>query len=108
MKEDDTERRNKMMDEARQKNKELDAFLQTTDTLPDDTWYAICDAITYDAATPVNWACRKLKIIYLRTENGESIALPAKNIVLNKENFKTFIIEFFSDFIFKQILKYDL
>jgi len=85
---------------------ELDHFLQTTESIPDDLWRDINDAISYDSATPVSWACGRLKIIYLRTENGENISVPAANIVLSKDTFKQFISEYFSPFIYKCILEH--
>jgi len=95
-------------EEAIEANKKLDNYLQITDTISDELWYSFHEAITYNSATPVNWACRKLKIIYLRTQNGESIALPIKNTALNKDNFETIIKAEFSDFIFNHILEYKL
>ena len=95
-------------EEAIEANKKLDKYLQTATFISDDLWHSLCDAITYNSATPVNWACRKLKIIYLRTQNGESIGLPIKNTVLNKDNFEAIITEEFSDFIFNHMLAYKL
>jgi len=82
-----------------------DNFLRVTASIPDDLWREFGEAIGYDAATPVSWAVGRLKILYLRTENGESISVPAIDAVLNKETFETVISECFSPFIYKCILK---
>ena len=89
-------------------NKKLDEYLQTATFISNELWYSICDAIGYDAAISVNWACRKLKILYLRTQNGESIELPIKNTALNKDNFEAIINEEFLPFIFRCMLEYRL
>ena len=84
----------------------LDDFLMTTESIPDDLWWSICDAIGYDSATPVSWACGRLKVLYLRTENGESISVPAANVILCKNTFKSFISGYFSPFIYENILEH--
>ena len=82
-----------------------DQFLRTTDTIPDDLWRGIVKAILYDSATPVSWAGGRLKIIYQRTQNGESISVPAAHVVLTKDTFEPFITEYFSRFMFEYILR---
>ena len=61
----------KELEEGRARNAELDCFLQTAESIPDDLWRAIADAIGYNSATPVTWAVKRLKVLYLRTENDE-------------------------------------
>ena len=95
----------KELEEGRARNAELDCFLQTAESIPDDLWRAFDDAIGYDSATPVSWAVGRLKILYLRTERGETISVPAANAVLSKDTFKQVITEYFSSFIYKCILK---
>ena len=82
--------------------------LETSTVIPDAVWREICDDIGYAAGYSIRSACRILKIIYLRTQNGESIELPLKGIVLNKSNFEKIIIEYFEPFIFQCILEYEL
>jgi hypothetical protein len=96
----------KELEEGKVRLELLDAFLRTAESIPDDLWWSICDAIGYDAATPVSWACGRLKVLYLRTENDESISVPAANVILCKDTFKTFILEYFSPFIYECILKH--
>ena len=83
----------------------MDRFLQTTKSIPDDLWRAFDEAIGYDSATPVSWAVGRLKILYLRTERGETISVPAANAELSKDTFEQVITEYFSSFIYKCILK---
>jgi len=96
----------KELEEGKARLAELDHFLQTAESIPDDLWWSICDAIGYDSATPVSWACGRLKVLYLRTENGESISVPAAKVVLCKDTFESFISEYFSPFIYKCILEH--
>ena len=96
----------KELEEGRIRLAKTDRFLQTAESIPDDFWWGICDAIGYDSATPVSWACGRLKVLYLRTEKGESIAVPAANVVLSRDTFKPFISEYFSPFIYECILKH--
>ena len=84
---------------------ELDRFLQTTESIPDNLWWNIGDAIGYDSATPVSWAVGRLKILYLRTENGENISVPAAHAVLNKDTFKDVISDHFSPHTYTWILE---
>ena len=95
----------KQLEEGKVRLAALDRFLQTTDSIPDDLWWSICDAIGYDSATPVSWACGRLKVLYLRTENGENISVPAANAVLSKDTFKPFISDYFSPFIYACMFK---
>ena len=95
----------KKLEEGKARNAALDRFLQTTESIPDDLWEAIDQAIGYDSATPVKWAVKRLKILYLRTENGEKIAVPAANAVLSKDTFEQVISEWFSPFIYECILE---
>jgi len=95
----------KKIEEGKIRNAKLDGFLQTAESVPDDLWWNICDAIGYDSATPVTWAVKRLKILYARTENGENISVPAAKIVLNKDTFKPFISEYFSTFIYECMFK---
>ena len=96
----------KELKEGKVRLEALDRFLQTTESISADLWWSICDAIGYDSATPVSWACGRLKVLYLRTENGESISIPAAKAVLSKDTFKPFISEYFSPFIYKCILEH--
>ena len=89
-------------------NAKLEAFLRTTKTVTDDIWNKIVDAIKYDSATTVNWAFRKLKIIYLRTQNGEEIYIPTIQKKLDKKNFQTIMIELFGEFHMNCILEYEV
>jgi len=95
----------KEREEGKARLAELDRFLQTTESIPDDLWRDFDDAIGYDSATPVSWACGRLKILYLRTENGENISVPAAHAVLNKDTFRQVISDCFSPFIYECILK---
>ena len=89
-------------------NFELDEFLKVTDEIPNEIWFSICNAINYDAATTVNWACHKLKIVYLRLQNGDKIAVPAIGIILEESNFEEQIKDNFSNIVLNCILEYDL
>jgi len=95
----------KKLEEGKARNAALDRFLQTTESIPDDLWRAFDAAIGYDSATPVTWALKRLKILCLRTENGETISVPAANAVLSKDTFEQVISEWFSPFIYACILK---
>jgi|GEM_PF-1396925 len=95
----------KEIESGKARNAELDRFLQTADSIPDDLWWAICEAVGYDSATPVTWAVKRLKILYLRTENGERISVPAAKTVLSKKTFKPFISDYFSRFIYECMFK---
>jgi len=83
----------------------LDRFLQTTKSIPDDLWWDFDNAIGYDAAASVGWASGRLKTLYLRIENGESISVPVVNAVLNKETFEPIISEHFSPFMYRHIVE---
>ena len=88
--------------------KNLDSLLKATNVIPKKVWEHIDDAIGYNAASSVPGACKILKVIYLRIQEGESITLhlPSETIVLDKNNFEQFISTYFSPFIFEQTLKY--
>jgi hypothetical protein len=94
------------LEEGKARNAKLDLFLQTTDSIPDNLWRAFDEAIGYDSATPVQWAVKRLKVLYLRTENGESISVPFINAVLSKDTFDQVISEWFSPFIYEHILEH--
>ena len=96
----------KQLEEGKARNAKLDRFLQTTESIPDDLWQVFEQAIGYDSATPVKWAVKRLKVLYLRTENGESIAVPAAKAVLSKDTFEQVISEWFSPFIYECILEH--
>ena len=95
----------KELEEGKLRLAELDRFLQTTESIPDDLWWSFSDAIGYDSATPVSWAVGRLKILYLRTENGEKISVPAAHTVLSRDTFKQVISEHFSPHTYKWILE---
>ena len=97
---------NRQLEEGKARLAELDLFLQTAESIPDDLWQKIDDAIGYDSATPVSWAVGRLKVLYLRTENGEKTSVPAANAVLNKDTFEQVISEYFSPFIYACILNH--
>ena len=96
----------KELEEGRARLAASDSFLQTAESIPDDLWWAVCDAIAYNSAAPVSWACGRLKVLWLRTENGESISVPAAEAVLDKDTFESFISDYFSPFIYKCILEH--
>ena len=91
---------------AKKYNADLDNFLQTTETIPLGIWNNICDAIAYDAATTVNWACHKLKIIYLRVQQGEKIYFPDIDQALDKSSFEKMIVDHFGEHCLNWILEY--
>jgi len=95
----------KDIEEGKARNAELDRFLLTAESIPDDLWCAIAEAIGYDSATPVTWAVKRLKVLYIRTENDEKISIPAANVVLSKDTFKPFISGYFSPFIYECMFK---
>ena len=95
----------KELEDGKVKNAKLDRFLQTTESIPDDLWWDFDEAIGYNSATPVTWAVKRLKILYLRTENGETISVPAANAVLSKGTFEHVITKCFSHFIYECMFK---
>jgi hypothetical protein len=99
------EKMRRQLEEGEKRMAKLEKFLRTTDTIPDDLWYAFHEAVNYDSATPVSWAGRCMKILYLRTENGESISVPKINAVLTKDTFQAVITEQFSEFMYGYILE---
>ena len=79
--------------------------MRVTDSIPDDLWRAFDKAVGYDSATPVTWAVKRLKVLYSRTENGESVSVPLAGVVLNKDMFERVISEWFSPFIYECLFK---
>lgn len=88
-----------------EKGKEEDHYLRTTDSISDDFWKRIIDAIKYDSVLTVGWATKKLCILYNRSKLGEKIFIPYLNIYLQKDNFKKVICKEFSKCIYKEILE---
>ncbi len=92
------------MKETIRKNNEMNEYLKITLSVSDEIWKSMMDAVGYNAATSVNWAVKKLKIIYGRTKSGDRIYVPYLKTYLDSANFEKVICECFSEFIFDEIV----
>lgn len=93
----------KSIREAIKQNEEDDFILETSNFVSDDMWKRIKVAANYDSATTVNWALKKLSILYDRTQLGERIFVPSINVYLERDNFEKVICTEISQFIFNEI-----
>ncbi|HEX3047585.1 MAG TPA: hypothetical protein VHY08_22730, partial [Bacillota bacterium] len=77
----------KSIRDAVEQNKRDDDFLRTSAFISADLWDGIIDAISYDSASTVGWAVKKLSIVYERVQMGEKIFVQNINAYLEKSNF---------------------
>lgn len=92
-----------IIDDSIKYNRELDKYLDETGVLPKELIKRFNDAYRYDAATPMQWLIKKLKIIQGRINRGQRITSEEGDL-LDMDTFRRWIKAEYPS-IFKDILQ---